>query len=220
MGAYDYEKSKIENMGGKTVADYIFNSIDFVKEYSFAVTSTTTYTGNIINRPVFYYTKLREDILFINTRLISNLGIKDYIFAVNEKSFFKRFSIYDKNNKKICHYACQSVKELITKIFKNPNDYKIYLNLFKFEREGIVNCTGDYNNTNDNSLNGYLKDGVLVKFIGYKSFNKRLWLHYFNNPSIPYPQRLDFGEPGGTETYTGAFDITSTNNKKYSMFID
>ena len=90
---------------------------------------------------------------FINTRLISNLGIKDYIFAVNEKSFFKRFSIYDKNDGDLrpvaeasWDYLPSTVKDAVAELkkftFEGKQDGLTIINIenFTFNMQQNIEC--------------------------------------------------------------------------------
>ena len=233
MGAFDYENAQINKVGGKSQLDFLNEHLNYNVKYSFCVTHAETYTAYVLNRPVFYYTKLREEIFFIDVKLINTIGIKNYIFAVNERSFFRRFNVIDKDGIRLSYEDYPSLRNLLINIIRNPNDYKINLNIFGFEQELLEQCSADY--TEEEYLN-FLNDGTSVRINSFINRNKRLWLFLFNNVKIEYPRKSDLGDPNYTvsdEAYKissrerydsevgGHFDVEEAESRrKYQIFIN
>lgn len=232
MGAFDFEQAKEEMIGNRTYLEMLNNNKDYLVTTSFKVTNTPLYSYYVLNRPVFYYTKLREDIFFINTKIITKDGVLFYTFTANDKSFFKRFSVYNEKNEKIL-YQDDTAENIIKRCMKYPNKMKVSLNIRDFESSELEQCTADYRN-DSLKYHNYLKNGSLVVITGFVRHNKRLWLYLFNNTVIDYPNKAELGDPNydagqikessrakyDSET-GGHFDVTELEfRKKYKCFID
>lgn len=216
MGAFDYEKSKKEIVGGLTRNQRTTENTVFLNEYGRYTTVQKGYISNVINRPVYSYTKLREEIFYIHCRLFTENDSLNYIIAVNERSFWKRFTVLY-NGVKIIKENGISVKDIIRECALRPNEYRIQLNIYQFESIEISNCNNEIEKLK------FFNNGTLVKFSTYRCKNKRLWLNYLKNGSgLMHPAIAGLGEPGDKdyESNGGKFDITSDKYKKYAFFID
>lgn len=216
MGAFDYEKSKEDKSGGVSRNQRTKENTIYLSEYSKATTSQRSFIANIINRPVYTYTKLREDIFYIHCRLFTENDSFNYIITVNEKSFWKRFTILH-NGVKVIKEDGVTVRDLLRFCMTRPNEYRIQLNIYQFETVDLSGCSSELDKLK------FFKNGTLVKFSTYRCKNKRLWLNYFRNGlGLVSPASADLGEPGepNYENNGGKFDITSERYKKYAFFID
>ena len=95
MGAFDYEKSKEEKVADTTRNERTSKNTVYLSEYGKYTTASRGFIANVLNRPVYTYTKLREDIFYIHCRLFTENNSLNYIFIVNEKSFWKRFTVFN-----------------------------------------------------------------------------------------------------------------------------
>lgn len=216
MGAFDYEKSKEEKVADTTRNERTSKNTVYLSEYGKYTTASRGFIANILNRPVYTYTKLREDIYYIHCRLFTENDSLNYIFVVNEKSFWKRFTVLH-NGIKIIKDNGISVRDMLRNCMIRPNEYQIQLNIYKFESVELTGCTSD------NDKLKFFKNATLVKFTTYRCKNKRLWLNYLANGSgLVGPALAELGEPGDSkyENNGGKFDITSDKYKKYAFFID
>lgn len=234
MGAFDLERFKEEYIGNKTRLQYLHDNINYTLKFSLKCSGSPSYTYYVLNRPVFYYTKLREDIFFIDTQIITKEGTAFYTFTANEHSFLKRFSVIEASSgKKITDFSNISLKNLLITCMKKPNTYNIYLNIYDFEQIGLITCNSDYNDT-IYMYNKYLKTGSLIKIKSFVNYNKRLWLYLFNNSKIEYPNKANLGDPNyfsdeerilsSKEEYLsengGHFDVSELESRrKYKFFI-
>ena len=128
MGAFDYEKSKEEKVADTTRNERTSKNTVYLLEYGKYTTASRGFIANVLNRPVYTYTKLREDIFYIHCRLFTENDSLNYIFIVNEKSFWKRFTVLH-NGIKIIKNDGISVRDMLRNCMIRPNEYQIQLNI-------------------------------------------------------------------------------------------
>ena len=114
MGAFDYEKSKEEKVADTTRNERTSKNTVYLLEYGKYTTASRGFIANVLNRPVYTYTKLREDIFYIHCRLFTENDSLNYIFIVNEKSFWKRFTVL--------HNGIKIIKNDENLVLELPND--------------------------------------------------------------------------------------------------
>lgn len=219
------EHDVVSGEGDETIINkyelmFLKNGINYLKFYALPFINTNNsvsknYT-DVINKPIFKYTKLREDIHIITTKIIDeNNNVLDFKFAVNDKSIWKRFNFYNNNGIKVVTES-MSVGELVRKVSNNELIAKLYL--FKFEEDELA----EISQTTEPNVK-FFKTGITVKFYGDEYHSKLLWLKLFNNTDTVISQEINDLNLGlesyrvqGSNTY---FDITSKENSKYSCFV-
>lgn len=195
MGAFDFESAQDELLGieHKSKLDFLFDSVPFLKTYAKSIPLTPSCSGSVLNRPVFYYTKLREEIYFINAKVISPNGFMYYTFAVNDKSFFRRFSIIIDTQRLV--YNGEYTVDYIVNVIIKRNLAKVQLNIYGFENSLLKDCDEYIHGENK-----YLINGAYIEFNSIVHYNKRMWLYLFCNQEIkndPNPANVttELGDP-------------------------
>lgn len=156
-----------------------------------------SFPAKIFNNNIFKVTKLREEIFFI--KLIIKQPFKsriDTVLAVNDKTFWKRFSITyigeDKFIPMTANDFDNSALELIDLCIMNPTEYSIKLRFIGEEEqkhlehfEGIENPELEQDFVNPACS--------LVEFVGVTHYNKRTWLEILHGgyTGITYESSLD-----------------------------
>lgn len=141
---------------------------------------------NIFNDNIFKVTKLREDIYFIKVSIKQQDKPRiNTILAVNDRSFWKRFSIRytDPITKKETKLNAKdfnfSASNLIDDCVNNSSNFSIkmyYIYNEKDRQNEYFNTTyHDLENPKDNK-NFIDPDIAIVEFIGVAHYNKRTWL--------------------------------------------
>lgn len=141
---------------------------------------------NIFNDNIFKVTKLREDIYFIKVSIKQQDKPRiNTILAVNDRSFWKRFTIIytdpiTKEETKLYSKDFNfSASDIITDCINNPSNFSIKMYYIYNEKDRQIEyfktTYPDLKNPKDND-NFIDPEIALVEFIGVTHYNKRTWL--------------------------------------------
>lgn len=145
--------------------------------------------GEILNRHVFRFTKLREDIIFIKIRLTKQgESTKGNIFTivVNERSFWNRLFFYKKDEPTSRYLPIDKVDPydlLLAALRRSSEISRITFKLVNDEFERLQPIYALYNDdkeTQEKMLSYNIANNANVEIMGFEHFSKRLWLAYFN----------------------------------------
>lgn len=178
------------SIGFTTVSKFenISNNHKYLKDY--AVSIFQNRVGEILNRHVFKFTKLREDIIFIRLILIkpgSSSKGKNFIIAVNERSFWNRLFFYKADNPTSRYLPIDKVDpfDLLLASLRNSKDIsRITFKLVSDEAERIQELYNDLNENKDEQkkiLEYNIVNNANVEILGFEHFSKRLWIGYFDS---------------------------------------
>lgn len=205
MGLRDYEemsyKVNPDDPNEKSKLDLIKENQHFL--YSFTKYCLKNSYNGIINRHCFKFSRLRDEIYFIQcalTRIDNSTPTNVYTFVVNEKSFWKRFSIYLKDSPgKMLMKGDETTVNILTKLCNNSGLVdKCYLNILGSEKTKLDNFYNDAYSSDQEKLKKLnLVDGALCKFVSFYHYNKHVWLDLLNT-------NVDDPELVGDENYVNA----------------
>jgi hypothetical protein len=170
MGVHDYENMKLDGSLEK-----VKNNNEFSLFLGNAFIHQDTY-GELLNKHCFKFTKIREEMYFIQCSLMNRVEPYEtgsFIFLVNKNSFWKRFSIYLKNNPKSPYIDSNNIDivDFINKINNKRIEIdRIELNLLPIEQEVLNSYNGDKK---------FIANKSICSFIGVYSYNKRVVAEIF-----------------------------------------
>ena len=229
MGMKDYEyyaNTRIDALSPtgevikKTLLEQLKENKEFIKQYSEYLKINNRY-GNIINRPIFKYTKLREEIFFITTKIkdVSTNNTCNFVFAVNEKSFSKRFRVYKNNDhSNILGTRSSDVESVLKNVISDSNNYNIRLNILGFEKEAMETIYNNISPLEKDILDKlYIKNNNIIEIKAYYSYSKLLWLSLFD--SLTASTDLIYIGDYKTAGSPAYYDVDRPENIKYRVFV-
>lgn len=190
MGIYDYENMKAHKIKYKDGRES--NLLERTKEnityiIHFAKYLTPNTIGRILNTHVFKYTRLRDEIYAITCRLydVQDKDVKEgvtYTFFVNEKSFWNRFHIFDKNGLMMTARSGISVGDMLNTCehYKHEID-RIDLNLIPEEKDELHKSPILIQ---DEAERMHIYDNSIVVIDSHINYNKRVWCELLEQPLI------------------------------------
>ena len=187
--------------------------------------------GEIINRHVFKFTRLREDIIFIKGRLRkpgSSVPGKPFCIVVNEKSFWNRLRFFKADNQTSTFRPSDGVDPydlLLGAIRHSSAISSIKFKLAANESEEITNFINRYNSsaTTTNELLSYnVVDNANFEINGFEHFSKRLWIAYFeafynNGITLADKNKLDAIDYKSS-TSIGFYNPDEEGFERYKLF--
>ena len=185
MGVMDYE-----NLSNKKFRDSngaIKNALTKMKENTYFcqylsknLYDTDVY-GMVLNRPCFKFTKLREDIYFIDTSVSGinadkSISTTNFMFVINEKGFWKRFKIFLKEDPTKQYIDTDNgVAVTVNKILNNQLDVdRIELTIINDEYKEILTKLRQV------EPNPAIKNHAICKFNNINYYNKRVVIEILN----------------------------------------
>lgn len=207
MGLRDYEEfSTTEISEGKTRLQNLLDTATYDSKnhfiYFYMKDCLKASLGEAVNRHCFKFSRLRDEIYFINCYLVNpnetNKNVSDennilnkihyFNFVVNDKSFWNRFTIYLKSDPNVPltknkNITCLDVLKMIT---NSDIVDRCTINLLPYEIEkidDIINKTVGLSNKQI-LLNYNIVDGALCKIINYRNYNKRIWYELLTQPIV------------------------------------
>lgn len=187
MGTRDYEElnsKKYNNSSSKL--DHIANNTKYLYDWFKYLINENV--GCKLNRTVFKFTKLREEIIFVKVRLKSSTDSdsaiyftgKEFCFAVNEESFWNRFlvSSISPNGEVYNRFTTNAIK-FIQLAMTNPKLVgTLRLNILPIEAEAIRIYTESSSGSDKEKINELnLVKNAKVEIIGFAHYNKRVWMY-------------------------------------------
>lgn len=189
MGLHDYEHlsstiypSKSSTGEERTFIDVITKNSNWRAEVCPCVYKNDPF-ADILNRPVFKATKLREELFFIKCQIYNEDNeINEFTFVVNEYSIYKRFRIYKDDSNMFFTKNEMDLTKYIQHL--KLNDYRISIRLFNNEREELDAILANIPNAYKYYENWKLKSGNVVKIVGIQHYNKRTWIYLLTENNV------------------------------------
>lgn len=187
MGTRDYEElnSKKYNKTDSKLVHIAKNTKYLYDWFKYLINENV---GCKLNRTVFKFTKLREEIIFVKVRLksptdnddASYFTGKEFCFTVNEESFWNRFLISSVSpNGEIYNRFTTNAVKFIQLSMSNPKLVgSLRLNILPIEAEAInmyIESSSGSDKEKLNELN--LVKNAKVEIIGFVHYNKRVWMY-------------------------------------------
>lgn len=203
MGIYDYEnmkahKIKYKNGRESNLLERTKENVTYIIHFAKYLIPNTV--GRLLNTHVFKYTRLRDEIYAITCRLydIQDKDVKEgmiYTFFVNEKSFWNRFHIFDKNGLMMTARSGISIGDMLNTCehYKHEID-RITLNLIPEEQDDLAKSITSIQDEAE-KLNIY--DGSIVVIDSHINYNKRVWCELLEQELIDPNDKT--GTPLNTE---------------------
>ena len=160
----------------------------YLEDFASAIYSDSV--GEVLNRHVFRFTKLREDIIFIKVRLTkqgSSLKGQTLTLVVNERSFWNRLYFYKANEPTSRYLPIDKVDpyDLLLASLRNSKDIsRITLRLINDEMDRIQTIYDSYSEDREaqEKITSYnIAHNANVEITGFEHYSKRLWLAYFES---------------------------------------
>ena len=165
--------------------------------------------GEILNRHVFKFTKLREDIIFIKLRLIkpgtSEKG-STFTIAVNERSFWNRLAFYKKEEPTSRYLPIDKIDPydlLLASLRRSDGINRIVFKMIGDEVEQInslIESTYEEPELKKRMESYNISNNANVEISGFEHYSKRLWIAYFeairnssNNSVISQDNKVALG---------------------------
>lgn len=189
MSYRDFEDLKNTKIRNTNKLDYIANNLYYL--YDFVCFLKHDQISSILNRHVFKFTRLREEIIFLTVRLSnsSGSGPKSIIkLAVNEKSFWNRFIISKSTGERYNKFEYDTIQMLQFIKAHSPSIGTIRLKLTYNEKQKIEEfITNSQPQYQDTLRNMHLSDDSVVEVLDITHYSKRTWCYLFNNFIVKYP---------------------------------
>ena len=230
MGLFDYENFK---KSGKLYK--IYKNTNFCLSLGINLLNNDLF-GKALNYHCFRFTKMREEIYFIQCDVMYKTEAEDkyistpFIFLVNEESFWKRFRIYlkyDPNARLTSHdtnimdflnklssrsIQCNRIELNILPIEKKYidclyNTYKLTNNLLSSSKKDVELITKD----NDTMYN-CIKNGAICNITGFFHYNKRICIDLFSG-TLNEDNTFKYGQRR-IETDKGTYNIFDIDESK------
>ena len=234
MGIYDYEnmkahKIKYKNGRESNLLERTKENITYIIHFAKYLVPGTV--GRLLNTHVFKYTRLRDEIYAVTCRLydIQDKDAKDakegvtYTFFVNEKSFWNRFHIFDKNGLMMTARSGISIGDMLNTCehYKHEID-RITLNLIPEEQDDLAKSITSIQDEAE-KLNIY--DSSIVVIDSHINYNKRVWCELLEqeliNPNDPrkIPLNTELGSYKTPDTVLH-YDPKHQDYAKYAMLYE
>lgn len=191
MGTKDYEYLKTKPYKKTNMLDHLSNNMPYL--YDLFKYLNYESIGSVINRHVFKFTKLREEIIFVKVRLrlteTSN-DASEFVFTVNEQSFWNRFRIVTPGVTGET-YSRETINAVsfINLARSDPKSVgKIRLHLLDKEVSKLntyIESSTESNKIKLKALN--IINNAFVEIAGCVHYNKRVWSHLIEKFIANYP---------------------------------
>ena len=233
MSLFDYENFK---KSGKLYK--IHKNVNFCLSIGINLLNNDLF-GKVLNYHCFRFTKMREEIYFIQCNVMYKNETEDkyintpFIFLVNEESFWKRFRIYlkDSPNTRLTSHDT-NIMDFLNKLSAGTIQCnRIELNVLPVEQKSIDNLYNAYK-LNNSSLNenkkgvelitkdndtmySCIKNGAICNITGFFHYNKRICIDLFSgtlnedNTTFKYGMR-------SIDTDTDVQNIFDIDDSKYT----
>lgn len=183
MGYRDFEDLRNTKIRNTNKLDYIASNLEYLLDFVKYIQLHDI--GAIINRHVFKFTRLREEIIFLTVKISnSNGGGKKSIFkiAVNEKSFWNRFIVCKSSGERYNKFDYDTIQIIQYIIAKNPDVGTIRLRLTYEEKQKIAEYVESTQEQYRQPLLDYhLCDDSIIEIIDMTHYSKRTWCYFFNS---------------------------------------
>ena len=189
MSYRDFEDLKNTKIRNTNKLDYIANNLYYL--YDFVCFLKMDQMCSILNRHVFKFTRLREEIIFLTVRLsnVSGHGTNSIIkLAVNEKSFWNRFTISKPTGERYDKFGYDTIQMLQYIKAHSPSIGTIRLRLTYEEKQKITEFIESSQPAYQEQLrNIHLTDDSIVEVLDITHYSKLTWCYFFNNFITKYP---------------------------------
>lgn len=236
MSYRDFEDLKNTKIRNTNKLDYIANNLYYL--YDFVCFLKLDQISSILNRHVFKFTRLREEIIFLTVRLSnsSGYGSKSIIkLAVNEKSFWNRFIISKPTGERYNKFEYDTIQMLQFIKAHSPSIGTIRLRLTYEEKQKIARFI-EFSQPayKDQLRNMHLVDDSIVEVLDVTHYSKLTWCYLFNNFVTKYPaselhaklvknnkSNIDLGEglfdykTSGAEGFYDPTDLSYSDYRKF-----
>ena len=178
--------------------------------------------GEIINRHVFKFTQLREEIIFIKGSLSKPGSTKtgtSICIVVNEKSFWNRLKFFKGSNKEDSFKPMDKVDpyDLLIAATRNSKEIdRITLRLVADEEErmeSLINSLSANEEKQQELINCNIVDGAIFNITGFESHSKRLWIAYFQKFCSPENEVI-------SQVSKSSLDVTDYKHKNAIGYYD